>query len=159
MKSCPECLSEIPQDAAFCRCCGERIAGKRCPDCGSRCWDAARKCRWCSHEFESPAAGPEFEPFSVTARFLPTVLQRGRFLRQRIDLSREKIVVSTPGLFGLSRRDEEIPWKKVAGFDYRSGIFWDTVTVETRGQSSSAIPCLSKEDGARIRSVLQQLER
>ncbi len=78
---------------------------------------------------------------------------------QTIVLSEEKITISTPGVFGLSTHEEEIPWKKVAGFDYRSGIFWDMVRIETRGQSSSAVPCLTKPDGARIRSVLQQLER
>ena len=70
----------------------------------------------------------------------------------------EKIVISTPGIFNLSKQEEEIPWRKVAGFDYRSGIFWDQVTVETRGQSASQMPCLAKSDGKRIRQVLQTLE-
>lgn len=100
----------------------------------------------------------DFEPFTVEARRFATVLQRGRFLPQTIHFTREKIVISTPGPFKLSSHEEEIPWRKVAGFDYRSGIFWDRVTVETRGQSSSTMPCLSKEDGRRIRAVLQQLE-
>ena len=75
-----------------------------------------------------------------------------------MSLTEEKIVISTPGLFNLSRQEEEIPWRKVAGFDYRSGIFWDQVTIETRGQSSSKMACLTKPDGKRIRQVLQQLE-
>lgn len=100
----------------------------------------------------------DFEPFTVEARMLPTVLQRGRFLPQTVQFTREKIVISTPGPFALSKQEEEIPWRKVAGFDYRSGIFWDRVTVETRGQSASTMACLAKEDGERIRNVLQQLE-
>ncbi len=95
----------------------------------------------------------------MTARGLPTLLQRGRFLPQTIHLSEEKIIVSTPGPFHLSEKDEEIPWHKVAGFDYVSGIFWDKVRIETRGQSSTELPCLSKSDGKRIREVLQQLEQ
>ncbi len=159
MKTCPDCMGDIPDEATFCRHCGERVQGKRCSDCGTRCWDEARKCRECGHEFQAAATGPEFEPFSVEAEMLATLLLRFRFLRQRIQFTREKIVVSTPGVFNLSTRDEEIPWKKVAGFDYRSGIFWDMVRIETRGQSSTVIPCLRKQDGARIRAVLQQLER
>ena len=77
---------------------------------------------------------------------------------QTISLTQEKIVISTPGPFNLTRKEEEIPWRKVAGFDYRSGIFWDQVTIETRGQSSSRMMCLAKADGARIRDVLQTLE-
>ena len=100
----------------------------------------------------------DFEPFSVTAELLPTILQRGRLLCQKITLNQEKILISTPGVFNLSKQEEEIPWKKVAGFDYRSGILWDQVTIETRGQSSSRMPCLAKSDGARIRQVLQELE-
>lgn len=158
MKNCPDCLSEIPAEAQFCRCCGERVEGKPCSACGVRNWFEAALCRWCGHRYESPRARIKFEPFAVTARRLPTILQRGRFLRQIINLTEEKIVIITPGLFNLSRQEEEIPWRKVAGFDYRSGIFWDLVTVETRGQSSSKMACLAKADGVRIREVLQALE-
>jgi len=91
----------------------------------------------------------------VVAGFLPTLLQRGRFLCQTMSLTREKIVISTPGVFNLSKQEEEIPWKKVAGFDYRSGIFWDQVTIETRGQSSSRMAGLAKADGERIRNTLR----
>ena len=100
----------------------------------------------------------EFEPFVVNAEALPTFLLRGRFLVQSINFTVDKIVISTPGHFNLSRQEEEIPWKKVAGFDYHSGIFWDKVTIETRGQSASTIMCLSKSNGNRIRQVLQALE-
>ena len=122
MKTCPDCIGEIPDEASVCGHCGERVEGKRCTDCGTRCWNEARKCRECGYEFEAAASGPDFEPFSVEAEFLATVLLRGRFLRQRIRFTAEKILVSTPGVFNLSKRDEEIPWKKVAGFDYRSSF-------------------------------------
>jgi len=158
MKACPDCLSEIPDAATFCRFCGERVEGEQCPDCGARNWPDATLCRWCGSRFEGKRERVEFEPFAVTAQLLATILQRGRFLTQTMSLTQEKIVISTPGVFGLSRQEEEIPWRKVAGFDYKSGIFWDQVTIETRGQSSSAMPCLAKSDGRRIRQVLQALE-
>ncbi len=159
MKTCPDCLSEIPEAAAFCRHCGERVEGKGCSGCGARNWPGATVCRWCGQHYSAQAASPQsFAPFEVTARPLATFLQRGRFLPQTISLTQEKIVITTPGPFNLSRKEEEIPWRKVAGFDYRSGIFWDQVTIETRGQSSSRMMCLDKTDGARIRDVLQALE-
>ena len=159
MKSCLDCLSEIPAEAQFCRFCGERVEGKPCPGCGARNWSEATLCRWCGHHYETLRGPVEFEPFSVQAEFLATILQRARLLRQTMNLTREKIVVTTPGPFNLSRKQEEIPWKKVAGFDYRSGIFWDQVTIETRGQSSCKMTCLAKSDGERIRKVLRDLEK
>ncbi len=158
MKSCPDCLSDIPAEAQFCRFCGERVEGKPCSACGVRNWHDATVCRWCSRPYQAARTPATFEAFRVTAQLLPTILQRGRLLCQSISLTDEKIVISTPGIFNLSKQEEEIPWRKVAGFDYRSGIFWDQVTIETRGQSSSRMPCLAKSDGRRIRQVLQDLE-
>jgi hypothetical protein len=158
MKNCPDCLEEIPIAATFCKHCGERVKGKPCPDCGTRCWEEARKCRWCGHLFHSTKSGLDFEPFSVEANLLVTFLNRGRFLPQVMRLTREKIVVTTPGVFRLSQQEEEIPWHKVAGFDCRSGVFWDLITIETRGQSSTVFSCLTKSDGEKIRAVLQQME-
>ena len=158
MKNCPDCLSEIPAEAEFCRFCGERVEGKRCPECGARNWPEAAVCRSCGHGYEALRGRVEFEPFAVSAQRFPTILQRGRLLRQTISLTEDKIVICTPGMFDLSRHEEEIPWGKVAGFDYRSGIFWDQVTIETRGQSATKMIGLAKGDGKRIRQVLQDLE-
>ncbi len=157
MKNCPDCLSEIPAEAQFCRFCGERVEGKQCPECGTRNWPDAMSCRWCGHRFENESGRVEFEPFSVDAQLFPTILHRGRFKPQTMSLTQEKVVISTPGLFNLSRQEEEIPWRKVAGFDYRSGIFWDQVTIETRGQSPASMAGLAKPDGERIRQILQNL--
>ncbi len=158
MKTCPDCLAEIPTEAAFCRHCGERVEGKPCSACGARNWPQATLCRWCRNPFEQSRVQLEFAPFRVEARLLPTFLQRHRLLAQSIELMRDKLVVRTPGPFNLSCREEEIPWRKVAGFDYHSGLFWDRVTIETRGQSASVIGCLSKADGTKIREVLRALE-
>lgn len=158
MESCPDCLSEIPEGAVVCRHCGERVTGRRCASCGARNWEEARVCRWCGSAFEPSGHQVEFEEFTVTARLLPTFLFRGRLLPRSLVITQEKILVRTPGMFDLTQGEEEIPWAKVAGFDYHSGLFWDRVRIETRGQSSSTFGCLGKEDGERIRSLLRELE-
>ena len=158
MKSCPDCLSDIPDEAEVCRHCGERVEGKRCRECGARNWPEAMLCRWCGNRFEPAGHHMDFESFEVTARLLPTVLFRGRLLVRTVVLTQEKILVRTPGMFDLSRQEQEIPWAKVAGFDYHSGLFWDRVRIETRGQSSTSVGCLAKDDGQRIRELLQELE-
>ncbi|MFC1744045.1 zinc ribbon domain-containing protein [Candidatus Riflebacteria bacterium] len=157
-KLCLECLSEIPADAEVCRYCGERIEGKVCPDCQSRFPKMARKCRWCGYVSEDPKANMQIQGFTITAELIPTIIFRGRFLCQKATISPAKIILSTPGILGLSTQEDEIPWKKVAGFNYHSGILWDSVQIETRGQQASVLTCLSKSDGERLREVLRKLK-
>lgn len=158
MKTCPDCLSDIPEEAEVCRHCGERVAGPRCTACGARNWAEARVCRWCGDRLQSAGERLDFEPFTVTAGLVPTFLMRGRLLAQTITLTDEKILVRTPGVFHLSEQQQEIPWAKVAGFDYHSGLLWDRVRIETRGQASTSVGCLAKPDGERIRNVLRAME-
>ena len=158
MKTCTECLSEIAENAEVCRYCGERVEGKKCPKCLSVCKDEAIVCKWCHYVFKKERSALNIKPFEVRAKLLPTFLLRHRLLPQRVKFSNEKIIISTPGFLGLSPYHEEIPWHKVAGFDYRSGIFWDAATIQTRGQSSASIGCLEKSTGERIRDLLQNLE-
>lgn len=158
MKICPDCRSEIPEEAEVCRHCGERVEGARCDACGARNWAEARLCRWCGERLQPAGARMDFEPFTVTARLLPTALYRGRLLPKSITLTEEKILVRTPGVFNLSEQQQEIPWAKIAGFDYHSGLVWDRVRIETRGQASTTVGCLSKPEGERIRDVLREME-
>ena len=158
MKNCTECLSEITENAEVCRYCGERIEGKKCPKCLSMCKNEAIVCKWCNYVFKKERSALNIKPFEVKANLFPTLILRHRLLPQKVNFSNEKIIISTPGFFGLSTYHEEIPWHKVAGFDYRSGIFWDAAIIQTRGQSAASIGCLEKSKGEKIRNLLQNLE-
>jgi len=155
---CPDCRSALNPGAVVCSHCGERAVGKSCPDCQSRVPETARTCRWCGFAFAPPEPEINIAPFTIRGAFIPTIFIRGRFLVQSASIDSDKLIFSTPGIFGLTTHDEEIPWTKVAGFDYRSGIFWDLVRIETRGQKSTVMSCLSKNDGKRFRDVLRQLK-
>lgn len=156
--TCPFCKSGISRGVAHCCHCGERISGKACGDCCTLCPSEARICRWCGFEFPQSAKRIRIEDFEIRAKQLPTLLIRLRILCESILFNEEKVVVSTPGLFRLWVNESEVPWNKVAGFDYRSGIFWDSVQIETRGQKPTTIRCLAKKDGERIREILRRLE-
>lgn len=159
--SCPFCISALPTGAELCAACGERVVGKPCGDCLTLCPHDAKKCRWCGHEFKRAAARKmsSFEPFEIVADQLATLLIRLRLLPESIKFSEEKVIVSTPGFLRLWTNENEVPWNKVAGFDYRSGIFWDMVVIETRGQKPTLIRCLAKKDGERVRELLRDLEK
>jgi hypothetical protein len=158
MKTCPECRSDIPDDAQVCKYCGERIEGQECPKCLSLNKHKAVVCRWCNFVFKKESKFLGISQFEVVAELLPTLILRFRLFPQKVQFTTEKIILSTPGFFALSTYHEEIPWHKVAGFDYRSGIFWDQATIQTRGQTSATIGCFNKKKGERIRKLLQNLE-
>ncbi|MDA3935326.1 MAG: DUF2510 domain-containing protein [Actinomycetota bacterium] len=158
-KKCPECLSEIDGRATVCKYCGERIEGVRCPACLAMNANGARLCRWCSTKLATAAAGRKLTAFTVKADLIGTFLIHQKFHPQIAVFSQDKIVVTTYGFMALSSSNEEIPWEKVAGFRHKSGLIWDEVQIETRGQSAAVIGCLSREDGARIKQVMQGLEK
>ena len=157
-QACPLCQETIPGNAEMCSHCGERIKGKPCDDCLTLCPENAKVCRWCGFKFRLETETIGIDEFVINARFLPTLLIRSRLLCESIRFNEEKVVISTPGLFRLWVNEAEVPWNKVAGFDYRSGIFWDSVLIETRGQKPTMIRCLSKADGERFREILRSLE-
>jgi RNA polymerase subunit RPABC4/transcription elongation factor Spt4 len=158
MKNCPDCFADIADGAEVCRACGNRVVGKRCPDCAELVRDAAKKCPHCSHSFAREQKIATVEAFSAKADLLPTILLRGRLIPQEIHLSSEKIVIQTWGLFWLSRTDEDIPWEKIAGYHYHSGLLWDSVEIQTRGQKANSIGCLPKASGARIKEILERMK-
>jgi len=81
------------------------------------------------------------------------------FHPQEAIFSSSKIVIRTYGFLALTKNDEEIPWEKVAGFQHKDGIIWDTIWIETRGQSSAYLSALKKSDSSRVKALLQRLEK
>lgn len=158
MKTCPECLSEAPEEAKVCRNCGKRIVGKRCPECAEMAANEATKCPWCGHNFARQQRIATVEPLSVKADLFPTIFQRGRLIPQEMHLTPEKILIQTYGFFWLSRTDEEIPWEKIAGYHYHSGWFWDSVEIQTRGQKANQMTCLPKDQGNKIKAILERMK-
>ena len=158
MNTCPECLSEMPDGAEVCHSCGRRVVGKRCPECAELSKDAARKCPHCGHSFAREEKIASVEAYTAKASLLPTLLVRGRLIPQEIHLSSEKIVIQTWGFFWLSRTDEDIPWEKIAGYHYHSGLFWDSVEIQTRGQKANSIGCLPKSSGVKVKEILERMK-
>ncbi len=159
-QACPECRSVIPKEARVCPACAQRITGILCPDCLAFSPEGAKVCRHCQHRFKTDLQQPNtIRPFKVQADQLATLVLNWSLWPQKVSFTADKITVTSYGLLGLTSHDEEIPWEKIAGFSHRSGIFWDSISIETRGQSASVVSCLKKADAQRIRRVLQTLER
>lgn len=160
LQNCPECKSAIPKDAFVCPVCTQRIQGTRCPDCLAFSPEGVKVCRYCQHKFKADVVEMNnFRPFQVKAEAMATLLLNHSFFPQKAQFFNDKIIITSYGFLGLSSHDEEIPWEKVAGFTHRSGIFWDAIAIETRGQSATSISCLKKDDALKIRNVLQAMER
>ena len=158
-KECPECFSQIDGRASVCPNCNERIMGSRCPACLAMNSEGARLCRWCGTKLATASATRKLSAFTIKADAIGALLINHSFHPQVAAFTQDKIVITTYGFFGLTSSDEEIPWEKVAGFKHHSGLIWDQVQIETRGQSSAVISCLSRQDGERIKQVMQGLEQ
>ncbi len=158
-KICIDCKSDIPKDALVCRNCGNRIEGIKCPVCSSYCKSDAKVCRWCGGKLQKKAGLELAKPVKIQTNFWGTLISRFSFLPQKAYFSSEKIIISTPGFLGLTQSNEEILWEKIAGFQHKDGIVWDTIWIETRGQSSARISGLLKADASKIKGILQKLEK
>ncbi len=158
-KICSECKSEISKDANVCPECSIRIEGVECAKCKSMCKVGAKICKWCLNSLEiNKNKFVNFESFAVKSELVPTLLFSGTFLSQYATFNQEKIVIVTPYSFGLSSRTEEVLWNKVTGFQYHEGIFWDSVTIETKGQTTNQINFLSKINAKKIVDLLRKLQ-
>lgn len=158
MKTCPECQSEIPDQAEVCCACGRRIVGRPCPDCAELSKPTARICRYCGHDFAREQKAAVIKPYSAKASFLPTLLFRGRLIPQEIHLASEKVVIRTWGFLWLSHTDEDIPWEKIAGYHYHSGWFWDGIEIQTRGQKANGIRGLPKPCGRIVKDTVERMK-
>ena len=171
-KHCSACLTRIPMEAEVCRACGTRLEGIQCEACRSFCPREATLCRHCGSSLEgsnrlgrSSMPGDRSDALAglstmvIEADLLPTLLLELSLNPQRVVVQPEKLTISSYSLFGLTARHEELPWEKVAGFSHRSGLFWDAIAIETRGQTAATISCLSKRKAGKLKRLLQSLER
>ena len=158
-KTCIDCKSDITEDALVCCYCGNRIEGLKCPACSSYCKADAKVCQWCGSRLQKKTGLELAKPVKIQTSFWGTLISRFSFLPQEAYFTSEKIIISTPGFLGLTQNNEEILWEKIAGFQHKDGIVWDTIWIETRGQSSAQITGLIKGDALKIKAILQKLEK
>lgn len=161
-QSCPQCFSTIDARCLVCPYCQQRIKGIQCQSCLMVCPLGASVCHHCNASFANAAIATAMESIpnrSFIANRLGNLLLNFSFIPTRAYTSPEKLVVTHYRLLGLVSSNEEIPWNKVAGFKHRSGILWDSISIETRGQSGAWISPLNKVDANALKTVLQRLER
>ncbi len=158
-KRCPECKSVIPIDATVCRYCCQRIEGIKCPECASLSKADAKICICCGKKLLKKKSVKFTSPLEIKSSFWGTMLTRFSFFPQESIFSNDKLLVKTFGFLALTSHEEDIPWEKVAGFQHKDGIFWDTIWIETRGQSSACITALKKNESIRVKTILQRLEK
>lgn len=156
-KQCNACLSVIPAGACVCKMCGTRIEGIQCDACLMMCPEDARVCCHCGAAFKREASGlAGIAPTTIVSDSLAALIIEFSIHPQRIKIDCEKILITSYSLFGLVENNEEIPWEKVAGFFHRSGLIWDSIKIETRGQTSAVIGCLSKRNARKLKFFLGQ---
>ena len=154
---CPFCKTPINSGAVKCAACLEFLSGLTCPDCSNTLPEGAKVCGHCQYRFSQISIDVTQISMRFNAEVLASLLFRFRLLPQEITTDEDKITIDSPGIFRLWNNTDEVPWNKIAGFNYRSGIIWDKIEIETRGQKPSIILGLSKDNSEQLRKVLQSI--
>ena len=155
-KACWACLSTIPAAAQVCCACGTRIEGIQCRACMIFCPEGARLCHCCGSGIHSERRKPLLiEPLVIEADAVATLLLQFSLNPQRVLVEGEQITLTSFSFFGFAANHEQLPWEKVAGYSHRSGLIWDSITIETRGQTSAVVNCLSKRSARKLKGILQ----
>ncbi|KPZ70858.1 MULTISPECIES: zinc ribbon domain-containing protein [unclassified Shewanella] len=154
---CPYCKTSIASGAVKCAACLSFLSGHTCPDCSHTLPEGAKVCGYCHYRFSQISVDVTQISMHFTAEVLASLLFRFRLLPQEIITDEDKITINSPGIFRLWNNTDEVPWNKIAGFNYRSGIIWDKIEIETRGQKPSIILGLSKQNSDELRKVLQSV--
>jgi len=154
-KKCPECFSEIDQDAAVCKFCGNRIVGIKCDNCASICKPEAKTCRWCGGILTKKNKVRLADEVEIKASFLGTLFSKRSFFPQRIIFSKDKIVIRTYGTLKMTKKDQAISWDKISSLGHKKGYFWDTITISNYGKRPTIIDCIRRSDAIFMKDVLQ----
>ena len=159
-KSCWACLTTIPAAAQVCFACGTRIEGIQCQACMAFCPEGAHLCRCSGSPFNREQQNPVLsESLLIEADAVATLLLQFSLNPQRVLVESEQMTLTSFSFFGFAANPEQLPWEKVAGYSHRSGLFLDSITIETRGQTSAVIQCLSKRSARKLKGVLQDIDR
>ncbi len=168
--NCKYCLEEVKEGAIKCPHCSSWLTDtKICHNCAEEIKSEAKVCRYCgasqiqdeeqkkreeiaeslSHKLVASPIGAMFCEGSLTALFLPPVLQ----------IEKGEIIVRKWTLFGLRTYDQKISISKIASVRYLSGIIWGGIRLETFGGAMSDILIngLDKEEAQKTVSILDNI--
>ncbi|HEX7026700.1 MAG TPA: hypothetical protein VF268_05620, partial [Gammaproteobacteria bacterium] len=94
-KFCPECLSEIPEQAKVCAYCCSRLIGVSCIECKLLSPSGARKCCHCGSLLSDTGERKGIEPFEIRASLWGTLFTQFKLVPQEAYFDGDKIVVRT----------------------------------------------------------------
>jgi hypothetical protein len=155
-KKCPECLSNIEQDADVCRFCGYRVTGVKCGKCASMCRPEAKVCRWCGEPFVTKATSKLDKDVEIKASFLGTLYLTRSFYPQYITFKKDSVIIVTFGFLMMSKKEQKLDWDAIAGASLKGGIIWDIVTINMKDGSSAVLNAIRHSDSAFIMDLFKK---
>jgi len=159
--TCPHCGGDSASGAAYCRCCGRRIAEFiTCRACREPIAKDATRCPFCTQPVptEKDLAARALQ-LSVRATSLGAFFTggglTGLLFPPIISVSEGRIRVTKWGFLGLRTHHQEIQVSRVASVRYTKGIIWGGLLVETFGGATEDLA----ERGLRQEDARDMAER